>query len=116
LQLVLIHKDQSVQRLTTLVTVDNQPPGVQILYPAPGDEISRAGQNNTASVVFRLAVRDNLGVRSVEVYLDGRRLGVLVQPPYALAWQPAAGSHRLRILATDLAGNTSETELTFSVP
>lgn len=121
LQLVLIHKDQSVHRLTTLVTVDNQPPNVQILYPASGEEIpspetARRGQNNTASVVFRLAVQDNLGVRSVEIFLDGKRLGVLVQPPYALAWQPVTGSHRLRILATDLAGNTAVAELTFRVP
>lgn len=113
LQLLVTRKDQSAERVTVLVTVDNQLPELQIRFPAAGQRLDII---NTASLVFRLAVEDNLGIESVSVYLDGRLLGVLLQPPYALPWQPVSGAHSLRVIAFDLAGNTQEARLEFSVP
>ena len=39
IQLLVVRKDQTVDRITTMVTIDNRPPEVQILYP------NRRGRN-----------------------------------------------------------------------
>ncbi len=109
-QLFVVRKDQRVERAITQVTVDNQPPSVQITYPAPG-QVVKAG----SSLVLQAAASDNLQLARLEFSLDGRLLSSLAQGPFNLAWQAQPGDHTLTAKATDLAGNSSQVSVTFTV-
>lgn len=111
-QLLLVMKDQSAERSTILVTVDNQPPQIKILNPAPEEALQKSAR---PSIVFLAEVEDNLGIDNVAFMVDGRLVARLTQPPFAISWTTITGNHTLRIVATDEAGNTSETQSTFSV-
>ncbi|MBN1146387.1 MAG: transglycosylase domain-containing protein [Anaerolineales bacterium] len=110
-QLLVVRQDQSAQRVTVLVTVDNQPPRVQIAYPSQGAELAPG----TGALVLRAEVSDDLEIASVAFYLDGDLLTSLSQPPYAISWQPQLGVHSLRVQASDRAGNTSEAAVEFTI-
>jgi hypothetical protein len=112
LQLVVVQKDQSVVRDTVLVTVDNQPPQLEPGSPYLGEEIDASERPN---VVLWVTVSDDLGMASVEFYLDGHLLATFLQPPYGMSWKSVPGEHKLLVRAVDQAGNTSETTIEFSV-
>lgn len=111
-QLVVVQTDQSVRRATTLVTVDNQPPVIEILSPQLGEEIS-SGQRQ--SMVLLAEIRDNLEGLTVEFWLNGVRLAQFIQPPYAISWSIQAGNQTFEVRAIDQAGNTSTQNMEFSV-
>ena len=111
-QLLLVRQDQSTERSTILVTVDNQPPQVKIVNPMPEEAFWRSAR---PSIVFLAEVEDNLGIDHVAFIIDGRLVARLIQPPFAISWATSTGDHTLRILATDEAGNTGESQSTFSV-
>jgi hypothetical protein len=108
-QLLLVRKDQSVETTVIQVTVDNQAPEVQILYPDPGQEFK------TGTLTFQVQASDDLALQNVEFSLDGRRLVVLAQPPFAFPWKATTGKHNLLVKATDMAGNTSQALVQFVV-
>jgi hypothetical protein len=56
-----------------------------------------------------------MNLAKVELYLDGKIIGVLTQAPLDLAWKPGQGKHTLKVVAFDLAGNTAEVITDFSV-
>jgi hypothetical protein len=112
LQLIVVQEDQSVKRDTVLVTIDNQPPEIEVGSPFQGEEISA---NERPSIVLWSEVVDDLGVASVEFYLDDRLLATFIQPPYGISWKCAPGEHSLRVRAVDKAGNTSEESVEFKV-
>jgi membrane carboxypeptidase/penicillin-binding protein PbpC len=112
LQLVAVQEDQSVRRDTVLVTIDNQPPEIELGSPFQGEEISSSERPN---VVLWVDVSDDLGISSVEFYLDNRLLTTFVQPPYGISWKCLPGKHTLRVRAMDQAGNTSEELVQFVV-
>jgi hypothetical protein len=51
----------------------------------------------------------------VEFYMDQGLVGESDEAPYGIFWQAKIGRHTLRVVATDLAGNTAETSLVFTV-
>jgi len=112
IQLIVVNKDKSVGRVTTLVTIDNTPPDVFIIYPYQNEEISR--QEN-GIIVFRAEIEDDIGIEDVRFILDNQTLAELTQPPYALSWPTRLGTHIFRVEVTDLAGNTSESNIQFKV-
>ena len=112
IELLVVRTDDSVQRAVTLVTVDNQPPEVEIVSPVQQEEISQATR---PEMVLLADVEDDLETASVEIYLDGRSLASFRQPPYAILWTCLPGEHTLRVVAVDQAGNTSEESITFTV-
>jgi len=107
IQLLVVRKDQRVERVVTQVTIDNTPPEVSIL--APGHEIPTAKPQS--SLLIRVKAEDNLELAQVEFYIDDRLAVVLVNPPFVYPWKTVTGEHRLRIVAVDLAGNQSEDAL-----
>jgi Bacterial Ig domain len=111
-QLLVVRQDQSAERSTILVTVDNQPPKVEILNPLANEAILKSART---SIVFLAEVEDNLGIDHVAFMVDGRLIARLIQPPFAISWTTVTGNHTLRLVATDEAGNTSETQSNFSV-
>ncbi len=86
---------------------DNSPPEVTITSPADG-EIVVPGFAVVAQVL------DNVGVDSVELYIDGRLVETQTVPPFAFTTEPAltAGDHQLRLEAADARGNVTSAERT----
>jgi hypothetical protein len=95
-----------------MLTIDNQPPELTIAYPSGGAEINA---EQKARVVFQANVQDNMAIQSVQFYLDDRLLETITQPPFAASWTARPGTHTLRVVATDQAGNSSEASVTFVV-
>jgi hypothetical protein len=111
-QLMVVREDQSVERATLLVTVDNLAPDVQITSPHPAQEIIAAQRPRP---VFSASVQDDLGVQRVEFWVDGREFTTLLQAPFAISWKATPGAHTLLVKAFDLAGNTDQAEVKFTV-
>jgi len=109
---MVVLKDQSVQRSTLLVTVDNTAPTIRLLSPAAGEEILAARRPR---LVLFADVNDDLGIAMVNLSLDGKLLAAFVQPPYAISWSAQPGEHTLSIEAVDQAGNSSRAASAFII-
>jgi hypothetical protein len=107
LQLLVVLADGQIRTAALPLTVDNEPPAVELLSPSEG-EIVRAGQ--TAAVQLQAAVQDRVGIDRVEFYAEGTRIGSAEAAPYGLAWLPTGqpGEIQLKARAYDLAGNWAE--------
>jgi hypothetical protein len=83
---------------------DTTPPTVSMTAPANGATVS-----GTISVTANAS--DNVGVASVQFQLDGANFGSLdTVSPYSVSWNTATssnGSHTLRAIAKDAAGNSA---------
>lgn len=111
IQLQVVQNDQQVEIALIQVTVDNIPPQVSISSPIEDQESApRAGQ-----ITLAADAQDNLEIRSVEFYLDGKLLERRYQAPYAIAWTSQPGEHTLRVVALDKAGNQAEDSIRFRV-
>lgn len=90
--------------VTVSNVTDTTPPTVSVTAPANGATVS-----GTVSVTA--SASDNVGVASVQFQLDGANLGSLdTASPYATSWNTTAasnGSHTLRAIAKDAAGNST---------
>lgn len=112
LQLLVIQQDKEVQRSTVLVTVDNQSPTVKVVAPSEGDRLS---SDVKPELLIQLSAEDNLRLDEVSVYLDGKLLVTLTNPPYAFFWQVVPGEHMLKAVAVDQAGNQAQHSIQFFV-
>ncbi len=86
----------------TSSVVDTTPPTIAITAPANGVTVS-------GSVTVSANASDNVGVASVQFFLDGSNLGsLLIVSPYSVAWNTATasnGAHTLTAQAKDAVGN-----------
>jgi len=84
-------------------TPDTTPPTVSITTPANGATV-------LSTVTVSANAADNVSVASVQFQLDGANVGTLdVASPYTFSWdttKSANGSHTLKAVAKDGAGNT----------
>ncbi len=112
LQLIVLRDDQRVDTTTLQVTVDNLPPELNIPYPQDGNIYLQSAH---PVMTFLAQPDDNLGLQRVEFYLDAHLLATQSQPPYAFPWLSTTGRHVLTVKATDQAGNTSQTSVTFTI-
>jgi hypothetical protein len=112
LQLLVVRQDKSAHRSTVFVTVDNQPPEVEIIAPLSQQEIEKTAR---PSIVLQAQAADNLELASVVFSIDGHIIASFTQPPYAISWLAALGRHNLRVVAADQAGNTSFAQVTFEI-
>ena len=83
---------------------DTTPPVASISSPASNTTVSGAGS-------VSISASDNRGVVRVDVLLDGAMLGTATAAPYQVAWNTSAsanGSHSLRAVAYDAAGNAGQ--------
>ncbi len=94
---------------TTTITVNNTvadttAPTVAVSSPSGGATVS-------GNVTVTATASDNVGVSSVQFTLDGANLGSAdTTSPYSITWSTTGtsnGSHTLRAVARDAAGNSS---------
>jgi hypothetical protein len=94
----------------TNASADTSDPTVSLTAPASGARL-------TGTVTVSASASDNVGVAGVQFTLDDAPLGTEDRTaPYAITWNTAtatAGSHRLRAIARDAAGNTRTSSTRF---
>jgi Bacterial Ig domain/Right handed beta helix region len=105
--------DLGVYKYGATSSGDTTAPTVSMTAPANGATIS-----GTATITC--AAADNVGVASVQFQLDGVNVGsVLTSAPYSISLNTATyanGSHTLRAIASDGAGNqTTSTAVTITI-
>lgn len=91
---------------------DITPPTLAITSPANGALLSGRIASLTATA------SDASGIASVEFFVDGNLLGTGQSAPYSANWnlrKASAGTHTLKVRATDGAGNVREQTVTVSV-
>jgi membrane peptidoglycan carboxypeptidase len=111
LRLMVVRSDQRVEQAVVQVILDNTPPQVAIAYPAAGAQVSLAQEPQLA---LQAQVNDPF-LEKVEFYLDGDLVEALQAAPYGALWEARTGTHILRVVAVDRAGNTTEASLNFTV-
>jgi hypothetical protein len=88
----------------TVTVSDTTPPTVAVTFPSPGATVS-------GTVTVTASASDDVGVAAVQFQLDGANLGAEdTTNPYSIAWDTssaAPGTHSLRAVARDVAGNIS---------
>ncbi|HEX8160456.1 MAG TPA: Ig-like domain-containing protein [Pyrinomonadaceae bacterium] len=91
---------------------DTQAPTASITSPTNGQQV-------TAVTTVQVGATDNVGVSTVELYLDGSLLGTRTSAPYSFNWNTDAsseGAHALQAKAYDPSGNVgTSAEVTVNV-
>ena len=111
IQLLVVDKEQHVETSTIQVTVDNQPPEVEIIYPSEGQEFV----DQEDRITIQVNIIENLAIDSVDFYIDNNPIHTLRQPPFSIPWQTKPGKHTLRVVAIDQAGNEGKVIVEFIV-
>jgi membrane peptidoglycan carboxypeptidase len=111
LRLMVVRTDQRLDQAITQVTLDNTSPQVAISYPQSGQVIDLAQE---PQVALQALVNDPFLVE-VEFYIDEVLVGKTDVSPYGVIWNAVTGSHTLRVVAIDQAGNVTEASLDFTV-
>ncbi len=111
LRLMVVHSDQRVDQAVVQVTLDNTPPQVAITYPQTGQTLSAAQE---PQVALQAQASDPY-LTKVDFYMDDVLVGESSMAPFGVVWTAKTGRHYLKVMAADLAGNTAETEVNFTV-
>ncbi len=111
LRLQVVRQDQRLDTAILQVTVDNTPPRLRILTPFNEQQFSL----DTTSLNFQVDASDTVGLEKVDFVVDGKLVESRSSSPYNLAWAVVAGNHTLKVVAFDLAGNTAEDIIQFSI-
>jgi hypothetical protein len=104
--------DRRVDQVVLQLTVDNSKPVVKILSPLEHEQYS---YQSGMTIMMNVSATDNLVLERVQFYVDNMLVGTLLEPPYVIIWDALPGKHTLRVKAFDLAGNLSESSITFDV-
>ncbi len=90
---------------------DSTSPSLTIISPTDGSAI-------IGTTTVSASADDNVGVSSVEVFVDGVSAGSLPSSPYSWNWNTASvpnGQHNLTLKATDGAGNSASQTISVTV-
>jgi membrane carboxypeptidase/penicillin-binding protein len=112
LQLQVVHQNGDVETAMVQVTVDNQPPSLEIRYPHEDQTIQRSEE---AYIAFQVDASDNMELSVVKFFLDGHLIESLTSSPFIVPWTAEIGEHQLQVQALDRAGNVSEDRVQFTV-
>ena len=105
LRLGFILANQTFQTHTVQVTVDNLPPTVRIVSPAPGAEMQ------PGTLRLEVEAADEIELDRVEFYWNDRLLTTFDTAPFVFEWQVIqTGSQVFHAIGYDAAGNSVRTE------
>jgi len=92
---------------------DRLPPEITILYPHEGAKIEK----NSLVQISADAMDKNSSIKKVQFFIDGTLTETKVIRPYQFSWNAniTEGTHTLKAIAFDSAGNTEAQSLQFSV-
>jgi membrane peptidoglycan carboxypeptidase len=115
LQLIVVDGEGQLFTSAVNLTIDNQPPDLEVVLPVEGQAIDSA---EGAGIVLQVNAEDNYGVYQVAFYIDDGLISTVSNPPYSTRWDAdVPGDHQLSVEATDIAGNRSQRiSVTFLVP
>jgi membrane peptidoglycan carboxypeptidase len=96
LQLTVVRGDQSLERRSLQVTVDNTPPEVELINPEP----DTAYEYNPDPLLndwinFQVDAKDNFSISRVEYFMDNQKIGESTVAPYTLRWNAILTPTRL---------------------
>jgi membrane peptidoglycan carboxypeptidase len=111
-QLLVVHKNQRVDVATIQVTVDNEAPQLNVLFPQNGQTLEYSLNRQLA---VQVQASDNLALAKVEFYVDGKLVTTLMTSPFTAVWDASVGKHSLRVVAYDQAGNQAQQEVEFRI-
>ena len=83
LQLTVVRGDQSIERKSTQITIDNTPPEVEIINPEP-DKVYVMEDDEWIN--FQVDALDNFSMNRVEYFMDNQKIGESTVAPYTLRW------------------------------
>ena len=102
LRLQVIGAENRLTTSTIQVTVDNNPPVIDIKSSANSTEIMISEK---PQVLITADIRDETGIKDVIIIIDGTQTIKLESQPYGYLWTAEKGKHTFQITAADLAGN-----------
>ncbi len=94
---------QTVKDNKKNIKADTHPPMIVSVFPTPNDTLS-------GITALKVQANDNVGVASVEYFVDGKSVGKSTTPPFIYMWDTTkvtTGSYTLVAKALDLNGNTT---------
>jgi membrane peptidoglycan carboxypeptidase len=83
LRLTVVGHDDSIRTDIIQVTVDNEPPKMELNHPEDGMVFV---QEDDEWINIQATVADNVSMERVEFYVDGQELGTSTVPPYNKSW------------------------------
>lgn len=112
MQLLVVREDQRVETATIQVTIDNKPPEIRIINPTGSSEIPFSEDR---PLTLRVEATDDLALAEVAFFLDSVPIGKFTVPPFTVPWKITRGNHKLQVVATDQAGNSTTRQVSFVV-
>ena len=101
----------SVSITVTVTASDTTPPQVWFTDPENGDRVK-------GEVKVTVGATDNVAVTRVDFYIDNELFTTWTRAPYTVKWKTknaASGSHTLKCIAFDAAGNNATTSITVNI-
>jgi membrane carboxypeptidase/penicillin-binding protein len=93
---------------TLQVTVDNQPPTLQLVAPTPNQALVFGKDDQ---VVMQAEAHDNLSLARVVFFVNNKQVDIVTVPPYSTRWKlPGPGTYTIAATAYDAAGNQAESQ------
>jgi hypothetical protein len=112
IQLVLVKSGQQIEKVSTVVSVDNSPPEVRLTTDFQDKQIPyQSGEE----LLFIAEVSNLSEIESVSFYINSELVTTREIPPYLYSWPITLGNFDLRVVATDQANNQGEYEVSFTV-
>lgn len=87
LQLTVVRGDQSLERRSLQVTVDNTPPQIELINPEP-DAVYEYNPDPLLNdwINFQVEASDNFSINRVEYFMDNQKIGESTVAPHTLRW------------------------------
>ncbi len=107
--LTVVRGDGTFNEVSVPVTVDNEPPSAEIIFPLPEQVVFEDDE----WVIVQAQVEDNISIDRVEFFIDdaGVPFAISTVPPFTEKWTiPGPGCHTFHVVAYDAAGNETSSD------
>ena len=112
IQLLVVDKNHTVHRYARYVTVDNEPPEITFILPKDNDQLIL---KENRKITIQADIKDNHKLKVAKFFIDDKTIATLTDNPLIIFWNPTIGSHQLRIIAEDTAGNSIDKSIQFTI-